>query len=58
MTTAVSIALYLAAAFFAALTAIVAEMAKAGNATKDQGRFAAALFAMSFLMAAILQVFA
>lgn len=58
MITAVSIALYVASAFFAAVLGVTAEQFKNGADKKVDGRFALALSAMSFLMAAALQVFA
>ncbi|MGZ2449638.1 hypothetical protein ACVIRO_002392 [Rhizobium ruizarguesonis] len=59
MITAVSIALYAAAAFFAAVLGVTAEQFKNGvDKKKADSRFALALSAMSFLMAAALQVFA
>lgn len=58
MTTIVSIALYLAAIFFSAMTGMIAEQHKSGSATKTQGKTGIVLTLSALTLAITLQVFA
>lgn len=58
MSTVVSIALYLAAAFFALCLGIISEKRKSGDATENDARTAVLLTSAALTFAVTLQVFA